>query len=161
MKFTKFLLEAFSICATEYGTDFKNKEFKKSNLGNTDLYTTFFEHEGVKAKTIWYSDSGEFAFQVAVGERNGRPDWKMHPSKKEITFKNMVQFYCKILFIVKEMVDKLDIKVLSYTASEGRLETLYSRIFSSESFKTITDAYGFELSTETNTEGKKIFIYRR
>ena len=158
IKFSEhMLLEAFSPKKVEFGTDYKNSEFKISNLGDMTLYTTFFVHEDVKIKFIYYSD-GMFAYGIFSEESK---QWKLKPSSSDYHFKNMIGLYSELMYILFELLKQVpSIKIISYTPSEYKLESVYSKLFTNKSIINQMKEIGFEQKYE-NKDGENIYHFIR
>jgi len=139
-RFKEFLTEMFSIRETAFGIDTKDGKIHESNLG----YSTYLEYEGIKVKVLISKKLHTLVYGVFSEEKD---KWILEPSKSNISFKNMLDFYSKIIYISLQVLKKSGLADINFTRADDRLEQLYSKMVKSKSFINLLDSLDMEVST--------------
>ena len=158
--YDNIISESIDELETKYGTNKEcdDNQIKVSTIGDQTIYVTYFYHDSYKCKVLLYSD-GTIAYGIASKEDERK--WILHPSKKETTKLNLFKLYGKVIFLLKILIKKYKVTYIQFTASEKKLDRIYSAMLEKDSFKTMMKELGFTLSTKNNKEGEKVYIAKQ
>lgn len=137
-QFLSYLNESISLTETSFGTKkpFDDKRFNRSS----DYIYTFFEHEN-QIVVVSYDDNHSLNFGIL---KNGESI--VSKSESNFSFKNMLNFYGKVLYVFNEMVKQYNISMfIVYSApSELQLKRLYDKFATNKQIISVLSSIGFK-----------------
>lgn len=146
---------------TEFGTDFKNGEWRELDSG---LYITFFESNN-NMFGVLYNKNGMLSFvtnyqkpDININDIKSFNDLILRYGFSRKPVSNVLMVFNQVFYVMLKTIDHFKPIEIWFQASDDVLELTYNRLVANKSFLKSLHDHGLEYTGFTVTTGKYTFI---